>query len=59
MQRGGGIGGRSHLLLALSFVACLVVIRPLVTHLMRKETPLLLLIETPPTFGRSAHFFQK
>ena len=48
-ERGGGEGGgggRTHLLLAL-------VILPLTTHLFRAGAPFLLLLETPPTFGRS------
>ena len=45
-----GGGGGTHLLLAL-------VIRPLTTHPFRDGAPFLLLIGTPPTFGRSLRFF--
>ena len=43
-------GGGTHLLLALA-------IWPLTTHPFRDGAPFLLLIETPPTFGRSLRFF--
>ena len=43
-------GGGIHLMLAL-------VIRPLTTHPSRDGAPFLLLIETPPTFGRSIRLF--
>ena len=46
---GRGGGGRTHLLLAL-FVWSLT------THLLRDGAPFLLLLETPPTFGRSLRF---
>ena len=46
--RGGG--GGTHLLVALVFW-------PLITHPFRHTAPFLLLIETPPTFGRSLCFF--
>ena len=42
---GGRGAGRTHLLLTL-------IIWPLTTHPVRDEAPFLLLIETPPTFGR-------
>ena len=44
-------GGRTHLFLAL-------VIWTLTTHLFRDGAPFLLLIETPPTIGRSLRCFQ-
>ena len=48
--RRGVAGEHTHLLLALA-------ICPLTTHPFRDGTPLLLLIETPPTFGRSLRCF--
>ena len=47
---GGTGGGRTHLLLAL-------VIGPLTTHPLRDGAPPLLLIETPPTLGRSLRLY--
>ena len=44
-------GGGTHLLIAL-------VISPLTTYPFRDGAPFLLLIEIPPTFGRSLYFFR-
>ena len=52
MGPGGGRGGTHLLLLAL-------VISPSTTHPFRDGAPFLLLIETPPTFGRSLRFFHR
>ena len=48
-ETGGGGDERTHLLLAL-------VVSSLTTHPFRDGAPLLLLIETPPIFGRSLRF---
>ena len=49
MRGGGGL-----------LICCLaLVIRPLTTHPFRDGAPFLLLIETPPTLGRSLRFFHK
>ena len=51
MDRGGGqgrgLGGRTHLLLALQ------VVRPSTMHLFRDGASFLFLLETPPKFRRS------
>ena len=47
----GGEASRTHLLLVF-------VIRPFTTHPFRDGAPFLLLVETPPTFGRSLRSFR-
>ena len=50
--QGGGGGGQGHTHLLVDLVT-----RPLTTHPFRDGAPFLLLIETPPTFGRSERLF--